>query len=273
VEELLKSIILGLVQGLSEFLPISSSGHLVLFGEILNYQEAGIALEVFVHFGTLVSVFICFRKDIWEMVRWLPKVPEFILNGMKVRSEEDRYKAMSAYIVIGSIPAAVAGLLLKDHIETIFTPVVVLFTLSITALILWSSRFTEENQPFITWQQALLIGCVQAFAILPGISRSGSTIVMALWMGIQRETAAKFSFLLSIPVILGASILQFADMMSAPPASSEMVSLFAATIAAAVSGYFAIVWLMEVVKRQQLEWFALYCAAVSVLGGIIYFMQ
>ncbi|MGH1366532.1 MAG: undecaprenyl-diphosphate phosphatase [Calditrichia bacterium] len=273
MEDLFKAIILGLVQGLSEFLPISSSGHLVLFGELLNYQEAGIALEVFVHFGTLISVFICFRKDIWEMVRWLPKVPEFILNGMHVRSEEDKYKAMSAYIVIGSVPAAIAGLLLKDHIESIFTPVVVLFTLSITALILFSSRYTEESQPFLTWKHAILIGCVQAFAILPGISRSGATIIMALWLGVQRETAAKFSFLLSIPVILGASILQFADMLSAPPSGSELISLFAATVAAAVSGYFAIVWLMEVVKKQQLEWFALYCAIVSVVGGAIYFMQ
>lgn len=274
MNETIKAIILGIVQGLSEFLPISSSGHLVLFTEILDFHKTGIAFDVFVHFGTLVAVLVVFRKDVWEMIRWLPAVPAFVMNGMKIQRKEDEFKAMSFYIIVGTIPAAVVGLLFEKMIEGLFTSMLlVLGALLLTALIMFSSRFTRENQPFMNLFHAILIGFAQAFAIIPGISRSGSTIVIALWLGIKRETAARFSFLLSVPVILGASILKMKELLENPPPSGEILNLTLGTIAAAVSGYLAIVWMLDIIRRQKLEWFGLYCAIVSIAGMVWYFMQ
>lgn len=271
MSETAKAIILGIVQGLSEFLPISSSGHLVLFEKILNFNDRGIALEVFVHFGTLISVFIVFRREIWAMIRSLPAVPQYLRKGLIIDQKEDEYKALSFFIVIGSIPAAVIGILFKDQIVQLFAnPLLVLFTLLITAVILWSSRHTQENQFFLTWNQAIIIGLAQAFAIIPGISRSGVTIVVALWLGIQRETAASFSFLLSIPVIFGASLLQFSELFNSPPPQHEIFHLGVATVAAAISGYLAIIWLLDIVRKQKLEWFGVYCAAVGIIGLLFY---
>lgn len=272
MSEILKAIILGIVQGLSEFLPISSSGHLVLFEQILNFHAEGIALEVFVHFGTLVSVLIVFRKDILQMIRWLPGLPAFVLGGMKVRSEEDQYRALSFYIVIGSVPAAIIGLLFEKQIEKLFaSPVLVVIALMVTGLIILSSRFARESRPNMTTFHAVLIGIAQAFAIVPGISRSGSTIVTALWLGINRDLAARFSFLLSVPVILGASILKFKDLLETPPPSGELAYLACATVAAAISGYFAIIWLLDVIRKQKLEWFGVYCLLVGAVG-LAFFM-
>ena len=279
MSETLKAIILGIVQGLSEFLPISSSGHLVLFAEILDYNEAGLAFEVFVHFGTLVAVVIVFRKDVWQMIRWLPGVPAFVMNGMKVVQPEDEYKAMSFYIIVGSVPAALIGILFKDGIEALFgSPILVLSALVMTGIIMWSSRYTEENsaggpRSFMNMVHAILIGCAQAFAIIPGISRSGSTIVTALWLGLKRDLAARFSFLLSVPVIFGATLLKVKDLLDAPPPPDEMMNLALGTLAAGISGYLAIIWMLGIIRRQKLEWFGVYCAIVGIGGMIVLGMQ
>jgi len=268
--ELLKSIVLGIVQGLSEFLPISSSGHLVLAQEILNFKPGGIAFEVFVHFGTLVAVLIAFRKDVWQMIVSLPGLPKFIMNGIQIRNTTDEFRALTFFIIIGSIPAAVIGLLFKSQIESLFeSPLLVLVALFFTGVIVWSSKYPKESQPFMNSVQSFLIGIAQAFAIIPGISRSGSTILAALWMGINRETAARFSFLLSVPVILGASLIKFKDLLESPLPAGQMVDLIAATIAAAISGYLAIIWLLDVVRKQKLEWFGIYCIVISIAGLII----
>ena len=171
--DILKSIILGIVQGLSEFLPISSSGHLVLFEEILNFNQGGIAFEVFVHFGTLIAVLIVFRRDIWKMIVLLPTLPRFVIKRIKINNPEDEYKALTLFIIIGSIPAAVIGILFKSQIENLFdSPVLVLVALFFTGIIVWSSKFPKEKQPFMNSFQSFLIGIAQAFAIIPGISRS-----------------------------------------------------------------------------------------------------
>ncbi len=275
MSEIVKSIILGVVQGLSEFLPISSSGHLVLFQEFLNFQQSGLAFEIFVHFGTLLAVLVAFRTDIVQMIKYLPGVPSFIMNGFKIREPEDEHRAMSTYIVISMFPAAIVGLFFKDQVSLLFNSLVlVLFALFATGIILWSSKYAEESEthPFLNLWQAILIGCAQAFAIIPGISRSGSTIVTGLWLGVQRDTIAKFSFLMSVPVILGATVMQVRELMDAPPAADEMTNLIVATLAAAVSGYAAIIWMLEVIRRQRLEWFGVYCLAVSILGGVYVFL-
>lgn len=270
MSETVKSIILGIVQGLSEFLPISSSGHLVLFEAMLDHQQAGIAFEIFVHFGTLAAVFAVYYKDIFGMLRYLPGIPKFLMNGMRITNEEDRYCALTFYIIVATIPAVIVGLFFKDTIESLFdSTTLVLGALLFTGAVMWSSRYTQEDSKFFSLTTAILIGCAQAFAIIPGISRSGSTIVMALWLGVKRETAARFSFLLSIPVILGATILQVKDFMEAPPPSEQMMNIAFATIAAAISGYFAIILLLDIIRKQKLEWFGVYCVTVALIG-IIY---
>lgn len=272
--EIVKAIVLGLVQGLSEFLPISSSGHLVLAGEILNFHQEGIAFEVFVHFGTLVAVLFAFRQDISQMFRTLPGLPAFLKNGLKPRNSDEEYVALSFYIILGSIPAAVIGLLFEKPIEALFQSVpLVLAALMVTALVMWSSRYTREKRPFMNGTHSVLIGIAQAFAIIPGISRSGSTIVTGMWLGIRRDLVARFSFLLSVPVIFGATLLKFKSLLEVPPPASESLNLVAGTVAAAVSGYFAIIWLLNLVRKQKLEWFGVYCAAVSVLGFLVLLMR
>lgn len=268
--ELIKAIVLGVVQGLSEFLPISSSGHLVIFSELLNFVDKGLAFDVFVHFGTLVAVVVVFWRDIWQMIVTLPGLPGFIARGMKINDEADRYRALALFIVIGSIPAGVIGVLFEDTIEQVFhSPVFALVMLLVTAVILWTSRYPKERESFMNSKHALAIGFAQAFAIIPGISRSGSTIVTGLWMGLNRELAARFSFLMSVPVIFGATLLKFKHMLEVPPPASQITNLIGGTLAAAISGYFAIIWLLDIVRKKRLEYFAYYCAAVGIIGLLI----
>ncbi len=204
------------------------------------------------------------------MIVSLPGLPKFIMNGIQIRNTTDEFRALTFFIIIGSIPAAVIGLLFKSQIESLFeSPLLVLVALFFTGVIVWSSKYPKESQPFMNSVQSFLIGIAQAFAIIPGISRSGSTILAALWMGINRETAARFSFLLSVPVILGASLIKFKDLLESPLPAGQMVDLIAATIAAAISGYLAIIWLLDVVRKQKLEWFGIYCIVISIAGLII----
>lgn len=265
---LLKAIILGVVQGLSEFLPISSSGHLVLAEELLNFHEGGLAFEVFVHFGTLVAVFWVFRTDIGKMILNIPAM--FKIKSNSLSQESRQYAIMNIQIILASIPAAVIGLLFEDQIEQLFeSHVLVLFMLLVTGLMMISSRFVKETRTEIKGSHAFIIGMAQALAIIPGISRSGSTIVSGLWMGLPRQKVARFSFILSTPVILGATLLKLKDLFIAPPPTGELVNLVAATIAAMISGYFAIVWLLVIIRRQRLDLFGYYCLAVSLIGFLL----
>ncbi|MEZ4762916.1 MAG: undecaprenyl-diphosphate phosphatase [Calditrichia bacterium] len=248
-------------------LPISSSGHLVLFG-LLDHQQAGIAFEIFVHFGTLAPYSPCITRY-FRNAALFARYPQISDECRRISNEEDRYCALTFYI-IATIPAVIVGLFFKDTIESLpGQHNAVLGALSFTGAVMWSSRYTQEDSKFFNLATAILIGCAQAFAIIPGISRSGSTIVMALWLGVKRETAARFSFLLSIPVILGATILQVKDFMEAPPPSDQMMNIAFATIAAAISGYFAIILLLDIIRKQKLEWFGVYCVTVALIG-IVY---
>lgn len=265
--EAIKAIALGLIQGLSEFLPISSSGHLVLAEELLNFKEGGLVFEVFVHFGTLLAVLWVFRREILKMFMAIPFIPR--LRGNNLPAEKREYALLTLFILIGSVPAAVIGLLFENAIEQLFeSHVVALGMLFITGLIMWSSRYTHENREDMNGFHSLLIGFAQAFAIIPGISRSGSTIVTGLWLGIPRRTVARFSFLLSAPVIFGATVIKTKDLFESIPPAGELVNLALATGAAAVSGYLAIVWMLELIQKQKLEWFGVYCILVSLVGLI-----
>lgn len=248
--EALRYIILGIIQGITEFLPISSSGHIVLFKYFLDI-EAGLTIDVFLHFGTLLAVFIVYRRDIIKMIKF-----------------EKEYKKFNLYILIGAIPAGVVGIFFGDFFETINSSLsIVGFFLIITGIALWFSdklplanRKLEDMNLFDT----VIIGIAQALAIFPGLSRSGSTIVAGLFRNLNRELAAKYSFILSIPVIGGATLLKTKDIISINGIS--YFELFLSTSASMITGYFAINLLLKLTKIQKLKYFAYYC---FILGGTL----
>jgi undecaprenyl-diphosphatase len=268
--ELIKAVILGLVQGLSEFLPISSSGHLVIFGKILNFHQTGIAFEVFVHFGTLLSVLLAFRKEISQMLI----APYAIWIKKSDDAELKNYLNWDYYVIVATIPAVIIGFTLKDPIESLFSNILlVFFTLLVTAILMFTAQFLKYRNKDLSYGRSFLIGIAQAFAILPGISRSGSTIFMGMSLGIEREKVARFSFIMSLPAIFGATILKLNDMLETPPASSDVLNLIVGTIVAFISGYFAILWLLDIVKRGKLQIFGYYCFSIAIAGLLWYFLR
>jgi undecaprenyl-diphosphatase len=265
--DILKIIILGIVQGLTEFLPVSSSGHLVLAAELLNFHEEGVAFEVFVHLGTLLSVLIVFRKDVHKMIL----APfQFLSSGLE-KGDTKHYLYWDLYIIIGTIPAAVIGLAFKSKIEAAFSNIfLVIAMLAVTGTILLLSRYMPKKNQEMTAIKSFLIGISQAFAILPGISRSGSTIVTGIFLGIDKEKAARFSFLLSIPAILGASVIKLKDLILMDNYTIPISYLLLGAIVSFIAGYFAIIWLLDIVKKGKLEWFALYCYLIVIVSSIWY---
>ncbi len=261
--DLVKALILGIVQGLTEFLPISSSGHLVIGSEILNFHEPGIAFEVFLHCGTLVAVIIVFRRELLLMFRSL-----FAASAARrAEPELELYFQWNINIIIATLPAVAVGLLLKDSIDRIFDNILVTFAmLAVTGVAMVATRFIRERGTPISRFRAFVIGIAQALAIMPGLSRSGSTIFTGMLLGVNRETAARFSFIMSIPAILGAVVLHIGELIDSPPSSDELLAIFAGATASVISGYYAIVLLMKIVRRGRLEWFGYYCLVISAFG-------
>jgi len=267
--ELFKAVLLGFIQGATEFLPVSSSGHLVLGSHILGFKEQGIVFDVMLHLGTLVSVIIVFRKELLAMIY----APFQMMQGD--RSEAVRHSFLwDIYVIIATIPAVIIGLGFKDYIEqTFMSTTVVCLMLIITGSMMIISRYLPDRGGRITSSRSLLIGCAQAGAILPGLSRSGSTIFMGMLLGVNRETAARFSFIMSLPAILGAAVLNLREVMMSPPAGSTLVNLVAGTLMAAVTGYFAIILLLDVIKKNRLPWFGYYCLVVAFVGLAFIFLR
>jgi len=264
----LQAIILGVVQGFTEFLPVSSSGHLVLAQKLLNVQSANtLTFDVFVHFGTLISVFVFFWKDIVEILK-------SIVSSLKSMSFKEEYSRNEHFrigvsIVAGSIPAGVIGLLFRDIIKDTFTdPKLAAVCLVVTGLILFLTRLARPNpDKKIGVVSALVIGVAQAVAILPGISRSGSTISTGMYLKLSSVRAAQFSFLLSIPVIAGASLLETKNLI-AEGVDIGAAPLIVGTLVSAVTGYISIKAMLKILQRGKLSWFAFYCLVVGVLGII-----
>ena len=265
--ELIKAILLGIIQGLTEFLPVSSSGHLVIGSELLNFQEQGLAFDVFLHLGTLAAVVIAFRKDIWEMI--LAPIRYY-------RGEHDgdvrKYFLWDVYVVLATIPAVIVGLFFKDSIESLFGSSLIAYCmLIVTGLLMLCTKLLPAGEQPVNWWRSIVVGCAQACAILPGLSRSGSTIFAGMAMGIPREEIARFSFIMSIPAILGAAVLQAGDLITNPPPQTMYVALIAGVVSSMIAGYLAIKLLFDVIRKNRLPWFGYYCLALATVGLVHHF--
>ncbi len=249
--DIIDALILGSLQGMTEFLPVSSSGHLVLGQHFLGLSLPGNFFEVLVHLGTLCSVLVVFRTEILKLIQ-------------SIKSAES--KIMLSALVIGTIPAVLIGLSMKDKISHLFeNPLAVSFSLILTGIWLVMTKWFVNQQSNINLKNGFLIGCAQAIAIIPGISRSGATIGVAMLLGISPEKAAKFSFLLAIPAIAGAGLLTAIDIDPALVSSLSSGTIIAAFFSSFLVGWAALTWLLKLISKGQFHWFGLYCMVIGIL--------
>ncbi len=259
---LLEAILIGIIQGATEFLPISSDGHLVLIPAVFGLSQPDLVMIGLVHAGTLLAILTYFARDLWTIGRaWLA--------GLRRRDPLGSPDArLGWYMLLGSVPAGVVGLLLKDFFERQFqSPTVAAVGLLVTAAVLViGERLLRGTKSLerLTAVDALIVGLVQVTALLPGVSRSGTTIAAGLWRGLDRPTAARFSFLVGLPAIAGAGLLSILDIFSAR-GSLPMGHYAAAFVAAALVGYLCIAFLLSWVKGHSLYIFAVYCALFGTL--------
>lgn len=258
---IIEAIILGIVQGLTEFLPVSSSGHLEITKAILgdkSVPEESMMMTVVLHAATAFSTIVIFRKEIVE-----------IITGLFQFKNNDQFQ-YSLKIVLSMLPAAAVGVLFEDQIDQLFGGQIMLvgFMLLLTGALLFLADKAKSTLKPVNFKNAFLVGIAQAIAILPGISRSGATISTSVLLGIDRERAARFSFLIVVPLILGKMAK---DILSGDLAAveTETTLLIAGFIAAFVAGLFACKWMISLVKRSQLKYFSFYCFLVG-LGAIVY---
>lgn len=246
----IQAIILGLLQGLTEFLPVSSSGHLVLMQNIFGITEGGLTFDILVHFGTLVAVFIVYWREIFDLLK-------------------NPFQKMTYLIIMGAIPTAIIGIVFQPYFEKIFHSVFVVgISLIITGFILWLTDQQQggyKGETNTSWFDAIIIGLAQGLAITPGISRMGLTISAGLARGLDRELAAKYSFLLSIPVILGANLLELKDILASGIQIENIQPYIIGPIVAAISGVFAIKILLKFLKNGKLKYFSYYVWFIGVM--------
>jgi undecaprenyl-diphosphatase len=271
---LFQSIILGAIQGVTEFLPVSSSGHLVILQGLFGLEEPRLFFNVMLHVGTLIAIVIVFRRDIAE-------IPKGLLVALRPRRERGGIPSalwisaqgrLVVLIVLGSIPAALVGFVFEETLSTLFaSPLFAGFMLMVTGTIL---RFTRGKPSLSRGTHemgvidAVIVGLGQAFALIPGISRSGITISFGLFRGLEREWSGKFSFLLAIPAILGALILEFK--MPSEMGREELFSVLAGTIVAIAVGYISLRALMHLIKRGNLAAFSYYCWGAGALSIFLF---
>jgi len=262
-----QAIILGIVQGLTEFIPVSSSGHLVLVPHFLGWEfsrSQAFIFDVLVQWGTLFAVFIYFWRD-------LTTIAAAFVRGISAgKPFADPDAKMGWYLILATLPAVVAGLLGKDMIEHAFASpkMTGVFLLGTAMLLVIAETVGHRNRSMeqITWKDSLWIGCSQVLALLPGISRSGATIAGGMTRHLDRSSAARFSFLMSVPIMLGAGVLAFKDLAELPAAGDFLLPLLIGFIAALISGYIAIRWLIAYLSKHSLYLFAVYC---TILGLIV----
>ena len=263
-----EAVILGLVQGLAEFLPISSSGHLALLQQWFNINEDKVLLfAVLLHVGTLISVFIVYWRDIWELIVELCLTVKDLCTGKGLRLEERPVRKLGIMIIVATIPTAIIGLLFNDIFDRLYTSILPIgIGLIITGfLLVFAERTGSSNRGIekMNFRNALFIGTVQGIAICPGISRSGSTLFGSLICNLDRKFAVKFVFLISIPSILGSAILETPDAIAAGVEISQIGPIIVGMAVAAVSGLIAIKTMIKIVSEKKLSYFSYYVWALG----------
>jgi len=269
--DLLQAFLLGLLQGITEFLPVSSSGHLAL-GRVLFDSELapGITFEIVVHFGSFCSITVYYRKRLITIIKDLFQhlTPSRIQSGEYLENESVR---LSGYILLSMIPAGIIGFTLKEEIEQIFVdPVMVSFFLIVTGFLLFLTKFMKNLDSHNGAFKSFLIGIAQAFAILPGISRAGSTISTALFLRIGRDEAANFSFLMVLPILAGAMLKEILDLLEAG-VQLGMMPLAVGFFTSFIAGYAALSYLIILLKRDKFHYFSYYCWFIGVTGMIYFY--
>jgi len=262
MNEILLAIILGVIQGLTEFLPVSSSGHLELAKFFLGDQslpQESLLMTVVLHFATALSTVVVLRKEVLEIFKGLF---QFKWNDEAI---------FSLKIIVSMIPAALAGIFLESEIDALFDQQIVLVSvcLVITGLLLFLANRSRHTGKEITYQNALIVGIAQAIAILPGISRSGATISTSVLLGIDRERAARFSFLMVVPLIFGkiAKDLLDGELMQTSHSTPALLGGF---VAAFITGLLACHWMIQIVKKSKLIYFSIYCFIIAIVAIIFY---
>ena len=266
-----EAVILGLVQGLAEFLPISSSGHLALLQQWFGIDENKVLLfAVLLHVGTLISVFVVYWKDIWELIVELCLTIRDLVTGKGLRLEERPVRKLGVMIIVATIPTAIIGLLFNDLFDKLYTSVLPIgIGLIITGFLLILAERTGNSIRGIdrmNFRNALFIGTVQGIAICPGISRSGSTLFGSLICNLDRKFAVKFVFLISIPSILGSAVMEAPDAIEAGMDMAQLGPVIVGMAVAAISGLIAIKTMIKIVSDKKLSYFSYY---VWVLGAIV----
>ena len=263
MEDIIRSIVLGIIQGLTEFLPVSSSGHLELAKFFLgddSLAEESLTMTVALHFGTALSTLVIFRKEVAEILRGLF---QFKWN------EELQF---SLKIILSMIPAALIGIVFEEQIEQLFDQQILLVSamLVVTGLLLFLADRAKNTDRTVSFNNAFIIGIAQAIAILPGISRSGATISTSVLLGIDRERAARFSFLMVVPLIFGKIAKDLMD-GAISQTSAQFWPLIFGFLAAFITGAFACLWMIRLVKQAKLSVFAYYCFIVAILASVSYY--
>ncbi|GEL08953.1 undecaprenyl-diphosphatase UppP [Salisediminibacterium halotolerans] len=260
---LFEAIIFGIVQGLTEFLPISSSAHIVITQLVFGYTFPGLSFEIFLHVASVLAVILYFWKDLWRVI-------EGFFRFVVKRSPKDRTQFyFGLYILIATFITGILGILLEGAVGNwMKTPPVIASMLTITGLaLIFIERFhkygdrTEKNMSF---KDSIVVGLGQTLAVMPGISRSGSTLIVSLLIGLQRETAVRYSFLLAIPVILGSTVLAIGDFSAEMVAYIGGLNLLVSFIITFVFSLIGIVWLIDFLKKSRLIYFAVYCFVLAL---------
>ena len=272
---LTQALLLGLMQGLTEFLPISSSGHLVVLQNLFGLKEPNIFFDVALHFGTLLAILIVLRQEVFSLGKGMLYFLVYLVRGQKSRiDDQDRTMAkLASLVLIGLIPTVMLGFFLRDVFELLFNSLIAVgIMLIITGAILWMTRMTgkgHKDTDTMSILDAIIIGFVQGLSIAPGISRSGTTIAFGLFRKLKRMVAIRFSFLLSIPAILGAIALEWKNPLLN---QGELINMISGTLTAALVGYICLRILIRMVQKGHLYFFSPYCWALGSVTLILSFI-
>ncbi|MDR4508263.1 MAG: undecaprenyl-diphosphate phosphatase [Candidatus Brocadiaceae bacterium] len=275
---MIKHVILGLLQGLTEFLPVSSSGHLVILKNYLQVNEGGGALlEITLHVGTLISIFAVFWKDIYVILKGVIISLFRLCKGWKFKQIwlADPSTRLFSFIMVGTIPTGIIAILFEEKFESLFDkPFLAAIAIIITGIILWFTKscvIKSSNGKSVNIFHALVIGTVQGLAITPGMSRSGLTISAATYMGVDRKNAVRYSFLLCVPAIIGAAVLQVKKMAFTP--DQNFLPLLTGAIVACLTGYIALQFLVRIVQQGRLYIFSYYCWGFGIASATFFLVK